>query len=650
MMVKKNSLIEYFLYLTAKALTFIIRFIPLGFSIFLGRIMGALAFHIFIKKRTVAYKNLKIAFPSYSCKKISRIIKDTFMNCAQHIIELLYLPWMDEKYFNKYIEFVGLDKILELAKNKKGTIVLGLHEGSWEVGSLALAQVLKEFNHTIVARTQRDIPLLDNLLNQYRTGKHCNIITIADNFRPVIDHLKKGFSLGMVADHGAQGGIFVDFFGRPALTPIGGVKLALKLDTNLVTGFIKRKSLTQHKIYLKDFQLARTGDLDKDIKINLENINRRFEEYIRKDPGEYLWFFKRWKHSPQRNILVLSDGKLGHFKQSLAVLDLIKSLPFQVNSETVEIKFKNRFQKALFNICSFFFSKKCQSCMRCLRILFGKEESPKLFSNYYDIVISCGSGLAMINRLVAFDNSAKSIVVMKPGIFSLKRFDLAIIPEHDRAPKFENVVSIKGALSSKVNKENGDVQKIIKDYNLNNPSLSHPIIGLLLGGENRYLSLDVNIVKDITDSLDRVIQELGGTILISTSRRTSRGIEEFLKTSLSNKDGYRMLIIANESNPKGAFDTILHLSDILVVTGDSISMISETINSRKYTIVYKLKRKSLRAKSKYEKFIEDLERERYVFTYKDNLFNNINEIWQKKPVLKELSNNELILKRLEKIL
>jgi len=381
MKVKKNSLIEYFLYLIAKAVTFIIRFVPLSLSIFTGRTIGALAFYIFVKKRNIAYKNLKIAFPGHSCKKINRIIKETFRNCAQHIIELFYLPWVDERYINKYIEFEGIEKVIELMKNKKGTIFLGLHEGSWEIGSVALAQILKGFNHTIVARTQRDIPSLDKLLNQYRTKRHCNIITIADNFRSVIDHLKKGFSLGMVADHGAQGGIFVDFFGRPALTPIGAVKLALKLNTNLFIGFMKRKNLTQHKIYLENFQLTRTNDVDKDIKINLENINRRFEEYIKRDPGEYLWFFKRWKHSPQRNVLVLSDGKAGHLKQSLAVLDLIKSLPFQINYKTVEAKFRNRLQKIFFYICSFFFSKKCQGCMRCFCILFGKEESSKLLSN-----------------------------------------------------------------------------------------------------------------------------------------------------------------------------------------------------------------------------------------------------------------------------
>ena len=647
---KKNSVIEYYLYLIAKAVPTIIRFIPIGFSIFIGKTIGALAFYFFKKKRNVAYKNLKIAFPYYSCKEINRIIKQTFMNCAQHIMEIFYLPWMDEKYIDKFIEFEGLDTILKIVENKKGVIFLGLHEGSWEVANIVLSQIWEKHNYAILARTQGDIPLLNQLLNQYRTKRDCSIITITDNLRPLIEHLKNGFALAMVADHGAHGGIFVDFFGKPTLTPTGAIKLALKLDTNLVIVFIERKGMAHHKISFAPYKLIRTMNTDKDLKINLENINRKFEEYIRNNPGEYLWFFKRWKYTPQRNVLVLSDGKLGHLKQSLAVLDLMKSLPFHIKSNIIEIKFKNKGQRIVFQICSFFFSSKCQGCMRCLRVLFGSEEANKLLSNSYDAVISCGSSLPMINRLIAFENTAKSIVIMRPDMFSLKRFDLAIIPEHDNVPKFNNVVLIKGALSRETDKNKEYIKAIIDDYGLENPLLSHPTIGVLLGGESRYFSLDTETVEKIINSLDEIVEKLGGSVLISTSRRTIKDVEQLLKEKLSTRPGYRMLIIANEFNPQGSFDTILHLSDILVVTCDSISMISESINSKKYTIVFKLRRKNLNFISKHERFIENLEKDGYIYVCRNNLSNKIRDIWRQKPPIKELIDQKIILQKLEKIL
>ena len=111
-----------------------------------------------------------------------------------------------------------------------------------------------------------------------------------------------------------------------------------------------------------------------------------------------------------------------------------------------------------------------------------------------------------------------------------------------------------------------------------------------------------------------------------------------------------MLIIANESNPRGSLDAILHLSDILVVSGDSISMVSEAVNSNKYTVILKLKRKNKNFISKHERFVEDLEKGGYAYICKDNLSDRISEIWRQKPSIKESADQKNIVKKLEAIL
>jgi len=642
-------MIGYFLYSIVKALSFTAKFIPVGFSVFTGRLIGYVSYDIFIKKRQIAYKNLKIAFPSYSCKEINKIIRQSFMNCAQHVVEILYLPWMDEGYIKRHIEFEGLDKIIKtIDNNKRGAIFVGLHEGSWELGNMATAQMLKKYSYTVLTRTQKDIPSLYRLLNQYRVKKGCNVVAITDSFRPLVEHLKKGLILGMVADHGAQGGIFVDFFGRSALTPTGAIKLALKLNTILVIGFMKRVGLTKHRIYYVLHELIRTNDLDEDMKTNLESINRKFEDFIKKDPAEYLWFFKRWKHSDQRNILVLSDGKPGHVKQSLALLDLIKTLPYKIKSDILEIKFQSLWRKIVFLACSFFFSNKCQGCMSCLRGLFDSQQANQLLSSHYDAVISCGSSLPMVNRLIAFENMSKSIVVMKPGMFSLKRFDLAIIPEHDNPPRFKNVSLINGALYREI--DNDSIKSIVERYSLDNPPLSKPTIGILLGGESKRLSLNTDIVEGVLNSVDGAMKKLDGSVLISTSRRTTKQVEELVKTKTLDKSRYRMLIIANEDNPKGSFESILSLSDILIVSGDSISMVSEAISAKKYIIITKPKRKRHSIISKHEKFVENLADEQYAYIGDGDLTERIIKIWEQKPPIKELSDQGKIIEKLKEVL
>ncbi|MDD5618444.1 MAG: ELM1/GtrOC1 family putative glycosyltransferase [Candidatus Omnitrophica bacterium] len=648
---KKRYIIDYCLYLIVKTGSSLARFIPISISVFIMRRIGFLAFYILRRKRRVAYKNLKIAFPEYPPRKINNILRRTFMNCAQHFIEIFYIPWIDDKYIHKFIEIEGLDDVLNVMENKKGGIFLALHEGSWEISNIVTAVALRKYNFTILVREQPKIPLLSKLLNEYRKKICSNIIEVSDSLRPLIETLKKGFAIGMVMDHGAQDGIFVDFFGRPALTPIGAMKLALRLDTNVIVGFIRRKKGAQHKITGIPYRLIKTGNEENDLKTNLENINRIYERYITESPDEYLWFFKRWKHSPQKNILILSDDKAGHLKQSLALLDLIKSLPFQVKYEIVEIKLKNKWQKLMLQVCGFFFSKNCQGCMRCMRGLFNIEAADKILSSYYDAVISCGSGLAVLNRLVAFENAAKSIVIMKPGMFSLKRFDLVIAPEHDNLPKFKNVVTISGAISKGTGENKEYINKTIKDYKLDNPQLPHPVIGLLLGGSNKYLSLDKSQVEEAINSLDSFLDSSGGCALVSTSRRTPKEIEEFLKDKLSNEPKYRMLIIANEFNPQGALEAILDLSDILVISGDSISMISEAVNSGKHTVALKLKRKFPCLASRHERFIDNLRRKECIYaSFCHNLANILTHIHKYKPSINKSNDREIILGKLKKIL
>ena len=278
-----------------------------------------------------------------------------------------------------------MDAVSVLMRDGKGAIFLGLHEGSWEITCVVLSRMLRQYKYTVLARPQRNIPLLNGLLDEYRSKHHCGIIKIKDSLRPLVEHLRKGYALGMVADHGAQGGIFVDFFGKSALTPTGAVKLALTLDVHLVIGFIQRKGGPAHKIIFQPYDIVKTADREKDLKTNLEHINRIFENYIRHVPDGYLWFFKRWKYSPQRNILLLSDGKAGHLKQSLAVADYIKHLPFEVREDIVEIRYRSRLQRALFEVCGLFLGTRCQNSMqRIFRSAFAVGSEEKLFSRSYD--------------------------------------------------------------------------------------------------------------------------------------------------------------------------------------------------------------------------------------------------------------------------
>jgi mitochondrial fission protein ELM1 len=100
----------------------------------------------------------------------------------------------------------------------------------------------------------------------------------------------------------------------------------------------------------------------------------------------------------------------------------------------------------------------------------------------------------------------------------------------------------------------------------------------------------------------------GAELLVTTSRRTPSAVERVIKEALKDEPVCKMLVIASESNPGGTVNGILHLSSLVVVSAESISMVSEAISSGKRTIVFTLEKKR-RGATKHERALAMLERE-----------------------------------------
>ncbi len=103
--------------------------------------------------------------------------------------------------------------------------------------------------------------------------------------------------MGILADIDTKvDGVFVDFFGHPAYTPIGPVSIALRTGAGLLPAFIVRQNDDTHKLIIeRELKLITTGNLAEDIKVNTSAFTKIIESYIRKYPEQWIWFHNRWK-------------------------------------------------------------------------------------------------------------------------------------------------------------------------------------------------------------------------------------------------------------------------------------------------------------------------------------------------------------------
>ena len=625
---------------------------PVRFLLFSARRLGSLAYYVNFKRNKFAYSNLKAAFgKAKEPAELKKLTKMVYQNLMQNFFEVLITPKINKQYVEKYVTFVGIEHIEAAKKEGKGIIFMTGHFGNWE-----LSNVISPFIGcplSVLAREQK-MPRLNALLNRYRESTGSRMIKKGASVRELVKCLKRNEIIGMLSDQDAgRTGVMVQFFGRLASTPDGPIAFAMKTGAVILPVFIVRKKGPHHIQHIEpQLKMDSTGNYELDLKTNLQKFTRILESYITRYPDQWLWLHKRWKSSPTKDVLILSDGKAGHLNQSLAVANIIKrrrsDQGFSAEDTRIsimEVKYKSDAGKNILALCSLAFSGVCQGCLSCMRFSLHQSSYDGIKRHFANIVISAGSSLAPVNLLASREYNAKSIVIMKPDI-GIKKFDLAILPRHDNA-KAKNVVITDGAPNLiEAASLQKDADRFAGMFDLSKKDK----LGILIGGDNEDLILNKTIAENVISSVVRIAEELDMEILATTSRRTPKNIEELVEEKLSNNTRCKMLVIANRRNIDRAVNGILGLSKLVVVSGDSISMVSEATGSGKPAFVFRLSKKRSK-KTKHELFLENLSRGGYIIlTNAFRLYEDIKKVYLKREPTRQLDDFSRIYDAVGKLL
>ena len=189
--------------------------------------------------------------------------------------------------------------------------------------------------------------------------------------------------------------------------------------------------------------------------------------------------------------------------------------------------------------------------------------------------MSCGSGCEAPNLILSKRNRARSCLIHKPQ-FGSGHYSVILAPKHDRLGS-ENVFATRGALSSFSESTEGLKSAFLRQAGVGNNGT--PTLGFLAGGAGRKTAWDEAALSEAARQIKRWQPELGFRVFATSSRRTPPRSEALLKFHFEGWAGCPVLITANESNPEGSYAGILASSDVLAVTADSVSMISEAFGT-----------------------------------------------------------------------
>ena len=103
--------------------------------------------------------------------------------------------------------------------------------------------------------------------------------------------------------------------------------------------------------------LTVTGDMEKDINVNIAKAANHFERLLREHPAEYMWFYKVFKYSSQKRIVIVDDGRTGHLRQSQSLArhlrEILKKKGQSVDENIVSLQWRGTWAVFLFSFYVF---------------------------------------------------------------------------------------------------------------------------------------------------------------------------------------------------------------------------------------------------------------------------------------------------------
>lgn len=189
--------------------------------------------------------------------------------------------------------------------------------------------------------------------------------------------------------------------------------------------------------------------------------------------------------------------------------------------------------------------------------------SPPLEGPWPDILITSGRKAIAASRYIKKNSGGKTFTVhIQDPRIPPNNFDLVAVPEHD--PTRGHNVIVTTATPNMITTEKLAAGKAAFPQFADMPG---PRIAVLIGGNSQAYTFE----KHQAEKLASDLKAIDGSLLITTSRRTGEENERIIRETLKDRPNTYIWDGGSE-NP---YFGILGWADVILVTADSTSMISE---------------------------------------------------------------------------
>ncbi|MDB5483663.1 MAG: hypothetical protein JWO83_4716 [Caulobacteraceae bacterium] len=190
-----------------------------------------------------------------------------------------------------------------------------------------------------------------------------------------------------------------------------------------------------------------------------------------------------------------------------------------------------------------------------------------------DLLITCGRRSVARSIALRKESGGRTVTVHVQDPRGRPRaFDLVIAMAHDRIPAGGNVMKIATALHDLTPENLADAGRL---WAARFRTLGRPLAGVVIGGDLRGRAFTLRDGARLLSRLKRLRDQGGANLAITPSRRTPAAVRALFAEAFAD-DPRVFLWNLKGDNP---YRAILALSDRLIVTSDSVSMVSEALST-----------------------------------------------------------------------
>jgi mitochondrial fission protein ELM1 len=171
------------------------------------------------------------------------------------------------------------------------------------------------------------------------------------------------------------------------------------------------------------------------------------------------------------------------------------------------------------------------------------------------------------------DGTAPRLLHIQDPRFGHDDFDRIIVPAHDRSlarlKARRNVTVVTGSPHPLTPER---LATAAEEWRSAVEDLPRPRIAVLVGGDSGRRRLDAAVARRLANQASELARRAGGALMVTTSRRTRADALADLRASLAGPHVLHAWTPEPAGNPYLGF---LGLADAVIVTGDSVSMLTE---------------------------------------------------------------------------